>query len=184
MPSASPAACCSRSVFGRVASTRLGADFVSATSSHDAAWQVATDVRAVDSVVTAWWAVAVTRGSLAGLLSVVAMATVATDLYCAFTASHTFLLPSNIWHRCTKRVFLRPGDRRCYCLSSGSDVRFSSVTLRTPLRSTLHSAAPVTFCGLVGCVGGSVAAEIAPAFGLRQGRPVLRADVTVTFTYT
>ena len=89
LPSASPAACCSRSVFGRVASTRLGADFVSATSSHDAAWQLATDVRAVDFVVTAWWAVAVTRGSLAGLLSVVAMATVATDLYCAFTASHT-----------------------------------------------------------------------------------------------
>ena len=52
------------------------------------------------------------------------------------------------------------------------------------LRSTLHSAAPVTFCGLVGCAGGSVAADIVPAFGLRQGRPVLRADVTVTFTYT
>ena len=72
----SPAACCSRSVFGRVASTRLGADFVSATSSHDAAWQLATDVRAVDSVVTAWWAVAVTRGSLAfGVVT----ATVAAD---------------------------------------------------------------------------------------------------------
>ena len=33
----------------------------------------------VDFVVTAWWAVAVTRGSLAGLLSVVATATVAAD---------------------------------------------------------------------------------------------------------
>eukprot|EP01044_Picomonas_judraskeda_P028228 COSAG03_NODE_9293_length_731_cov_1.375000_1_plen_45_part_10 len=45
------------------------------------------------------------------------------------------------------------------------------MALRTPLRSTLHLAALVTLCGLVGCAGGSVAADIALAFGLRQGRP-------------
>ena len=84
------------------------------------------------------------------------------------------------------RVFL---NKQLYAVDTCSLQQESLIFLtRSQIRNgrqpTLHSAALVTFCGLVGCAGGSVAAGIALAFGLRQGRPVLRADVTVTFSYT
>ena len=53
--------------------------------------------------------------------------------------------------------------RACCCRAAGC------VALRTPLRSTLHSAALVTFCGLVGCAGGSVAATCSSRLAYAKG---------------